>query len=67
MYTVKAQAEIVQTKGELLQIKALDRAEDKREVTRARTREELEFIAIKRGYSLRWVNVQLELREKWRR
>jgi len=67
VYTVKAQAEIVQTKGELLQIKALERAEDKREVTRARTREELEFIAIKRGYSLRWVNVQLELREKWRR
>ena len=63
---MKAQAEIVQTKGELLQIKALERKEDKREVARAKTREELEFIAIKRGYSLRWVNVQLELREKWR-
>ena len=66
VYAVKAQAEIVQTKGELLQIKALERKEDKREVARAKTREELEFIAIKRGYSLRWVNVQLELREKWR-
>jgi len=52
---VQEQAPIEQTKGELLQIKALERKELNDEVGRARTREDLEKIAIKRGYSLRWV------------
>lgn len=66
-YKVQVQKPIEQTKGELLQIKELERKEAKREVAKAKTREDLEQIAIKRGYSLRWVNVQLELREKWRK
>jgi len=62
VYKVQEQAPIEQTKGELLQIKALERKELNDEVARARTREELEQIAIKRGYSLRWVDKRLEVR-----
>lgn len=69
VYAVQAKAQIEQTKGELLEIKALERKEAKKEVGRARTREDLEMIAIKRGYSLRWVNRMLEIRkgQSWRR
>ena len=59
---MQEQAEIKQTKGELLQIKALERAEANKEVGRARTRQDLEMIAIKRGYSLRWVDKILSVR-----
>jgi len=62
VYKVQEQAEIKQTKGELLQIKALERAEANKEVGRARTRQDLEMIAIKRGYSLRWVDKILSVR-----
>lgn len=64
-YEVQAQVEIEQkTKGELLQIKDLERKNQKREIGQARTREDLEQIAIKRGYSLRWVDKMLEVRKK---
>lgn len=62
VYKVQEQVPIEQTKGELLQIKALERKELNDEVARARTREALEQIAIKRGYSLRWVDKKLEVR-----
>lgn len=68
-YPVQAQAPIEQTKGELLQIKDLERKDQKREIGMARTREALEQIAIKRGYSLRWVDKMLDVRSKqtaWR-
>jgi DNA repair protein RadD len=52
------------TKGEVLQIKDLERKNQKREVAQARTREALEQIAIKRGYSLRWVDKMLQIRGK---
>jgi superfamily II DNA or RNA helicase len=62
VYKVQTPEPIKQTKGELLQIKALERAEANREVGRARTRQDLEMIAIKRGYSLRWVDKILSVR-----
>jgi len=65
-YPVLAQAPIEQTKGELLQIKDLERKAQKREIGQARTREDLEQIAIKRGYSLRWVDKMLDVRSKQR-
>jgi len=67
MYAVQAPEPIKQTKGELLQIKALERAEQKREIGKARTREDLEQIAITRGYSLRWVDKILAVRSGQRR
>jgi len=68
VYAVQVQEPIKQTKGELLQIKDLERKAQKREIGQARTRGELEQIAIKRGYSLRWVDKMLEVRRKqvWR-
>jgi len=62
VYAVNTPKPLEQTKGELLQIKALERAELNKEVGRARTREALELIAIKRGYSLRWVDKRLAIR-----
>ena len=62
VYPVQVQAPIEQTKGELLQIKALERENQRKEIGRARTRGELEQIAIKRGYSLRWVDKMLAAR-----
>jgi len=65
IYEVQEREDIpVKTKGEVLQIKDLERKAQKREVARARTREELEKIAIQRGYSLRWVDKMLEVRRK---
>ena len=61
-YEIQAPAPIVQTKGELLQIKDLERKSQKREIGQARTREALEKIAITRGYSLRWVDRILSVR-----
>lgn len=61
-YKVHEQAPIVQTKGELLHIKDLERKDQKREIGQARTRKDLEQIAIKRGYSLRWVDKILSVR-----
>ena len=61
-YEIQAPVPIVQTKGELLQIKDLERKSQKREIGQARTREALEKIAITRGYSLRWVDKMLEVR-----
>jgi superfamily II DNA or RNA helicase len=68
IYAVQAAEPIKQTKGELLQIKDLERKAQKREIGQARTRSELEQIAIKRGYSLRWVDKMLDVRSKqaWR-
>jgi len=62
IYPAQVQAQIEQTKGELLQIKDLERKNQKREIGAARTREALEQIAIKRGYSLRWVDKMLAVR-----
>jgi len=68
VYEVQEQAPIVQTKGELLQIKDLERKDAKKEISKARTRAELEKIAITRGYSLRWVDKILKVRsgQSWR-
>ncbi|MHB1651412.1 MAG: DEAD/DEAH box helicase [Desulfitobacteriaceae bacterium] len=61
-YSQEREAIPEKTKGELLQIKDVERKAQKREIGQARTREALEQIAIKRGYSLRWVDKMLEVR-----
>ena len=43
-------------KGVLLKIEELERKQKRQEVGKARTIEQLENIAIKRGYSMRWVS-----------
>ncbi|MDJ0305372.1 DEAD/DEAH box helicase family protein [Dehalobacter sp.] len=60
----KQEAEVIEERkaGELLQIKDLERKKQRREVAQARTREDLEMIAFKRGYSLRWIDKMLEVR-----
>lgn len=56
-YPVAAREEMPQEKkGELLKIEDVERKERRQEVGQARTVEELEQIAIKRGYSMRWVS-----------
>lgn len=56
-YSVAARDEMPkEKKGELLKIEDVQRKERRQEVGRARTVEELEQIAIKRGYSMRWVS-----------
>jgi DNA repair protein RadD len=49
--------------GKLLKIEEVERKAKRQEVGRARTKIELEQIAIKRGYSLRWVIKQCELKK----
>jgi len=48
--------------GNLLKIEDVERKVKRQEVGRARTVKELEQIAIKRGYSLRWVIKQCEIK-----
>ena len=49
--------------GKLLKIEDVERKAKRQEVGRARTVKELEQIAIKRGYSLRWVIKQCEIKK----
>lgn len=48
--------------GKLLKIEDVERKVKRQEVGRARTVKDLEMIAIKRGYSLRWVIKQCEIK-----
>lgn len=48
--------------GELVKIEAVEKKQQRQEVGRARTIQDLERIAIKRGYSMRWVTRMAELK-----
>ena len=57
IYQVSAREEMPkEEKGVLLKIEELERKQKRQEVGKARTIEQLENIAIKRGYSMRWVS-----------
>ncbi|MBP2629859.1 MAG: type restriction protein res subunit [Firmicutes bacterium] len=57
VYAVAARDEMPkEQKGVLLKIEEIERKQKRQEIGRAKTIEELEMIAIKRGYSMRWVS-----------
>ena len=51
-----------QRKGDLVEIDELERIRRKQEVGRARSRKDLEEIAIKRGYKLNWINRMVDIK-----
>ncbi len=66
-YTPAERAEPDQRKGELVKIEEIERQRKKQEVRRARNINDLEEIALKRGYKLGWINKMAELKriKKW--
>lgn len=56
IYTAGERSEPKQRKGELVKIDELERKRRRQEVGRARNIVDLEQIALKRGYSLRWIS-----------
>lgn len=62
LYPVEQRAEIEQVSGELAQVIDIERQKRRQEVGRARTVEELEQIAIARGYSFHWIRKMCELK-----
>lgn len=63
VYPVAARDEMPKEEdGKLLKVEDVERKAKRQEVGRARTVKELEQIAIKRGYSLRWVIKQCEIK-----
>ena len=61
-YVFVTEREPTAAKGTLVKISEVERKERRMEVGRARTVEELERIARQRGYSMRWVSKQIEIK-----
>lgn len=62
LYPVEQRAEIEQVGGELAQVVDIERQKRRQEVGRARSVEELEQIAIARGYSFHWIRKMCEVK-----
>lgn len=62
-YKVEERSEPEQRQGELVKIDELERKRRRQEVGRARNITDLEQIALKRGYSLRWIPKMAEIKK----
>lgn len=63
LYKASVQSDPEQRKGELVKIDEIDRKKRRQEVGKARNITDLEQIALRRGYSLRWISKMAEIKQ----